>query len=112
MVLRFNHANLLAVFERFSRWQLALFSAASTEFLVPSYRLFSNIEDIGDPQRVEGTLERAWAYVNLGIEEINPSLLPGDEEILSLLPGREDWNEWSLCAEYAVASLAALVRVW
>jgi uncharacterized protein YjaG (DUF416 family) len=112
MVFRFDRTELLASLERLGRWQLTLFSAASTEFLVPAYRLFSEVEGVGDPQRVEAVLERVWGLLTLGVEDFDAGELPDGEEILDLVPDQdEDWNEWSLCGEYAIASLAALVRV-
>ncbi|MFJ8020371.1 DUF416 family protein [Streptomyces sp. NPDC096311] len=92
-------------------WQVAVFSAACAEVLLPSYRRFAELEEVGDPDSVEEILERIWEELLASGEEWVPTELPDPGEVFQLLPDQdEEWNEWSACAENAIAALGLLIE--
>ena len=115
-MLDFDHGTLAADLAGPDDWRAATFAAACAEFLLPAYRRFADAEQVGDPDLVEDVLDRLWTGLSDrsgdGRARIADSSLPGREEILDLLPNPdEDVNDWSFCAESAIAALAEAVHL-
>ncbi|MER5535570.1 DUF416 family protein [Streptomyces mirabilis] len=109
-LLDFSRQDLRDQLSTLDSWQVAVFSASCAEALLPSYRRFTELEDVGDPDNVEEVLERIWAGLLEPGEGGLPSGLPDSAEVLRLLPDQdEQWNEWSACAENAIAALGLLI---
>ncbi|MCX4423623.1 DUF416 family protein [Streptomyces mirabilis] len=91
-------------------WSIATFSAACVEFLIPSYRRFSEAEGVGDSDAVEAQLDSVWrALVNDSLNSLGLEL-PRSEAVMHYVPDQdEEWNDWSACAENAVTALALLL---
>jgi uncharacterized protein YjaG (DUF416 family) len=108
-MLDFSAPRLLANLADLSRWQVMVFVATCVEVLTPSYVRFAELEGVGDPGLVNDTVDTVW--VGLGGAGPIERDLPSSDQILSLLPAEDDWNEWAPQAENAIAALTFLVRL-
>ena len=108
----FSAERLLRDSGGFSQWKMEVFSASCSEVLISCYRKFSELEGVGDPDYMEEVLEGVWAALLTPRDGASGVDLPASQEILMMLPDQdEEWNEWSACAENAVASVGLLLEL-
>jgi len=93
-----------------THWQRVAFAATCVEVLVPSYRRFSELEEVGDAAFVESAIAAVWAELERS-DEIDSTGIPSSAAVLEFMPQEEDWNDWSPQAENAITALAYLTML-
>jgi len=94
-----------------SHWQRVAFATSCVEVLVPSYRRFSELEEVGDADLVESAVNAVWDELERTTSSLDPSRLLPSERALELMPEEEDWNEWAPQAENSITALVYLLRL-
>src|SRR5262245_53604306 len=108
-MLTFDRARLRSDLEGLDRWQVVAFAGTCAEVLIPGYRRFAELEEVGDVDLLNAVLDAAWAALP---EDASAELpVPSPDTILGLLPQEEDWNEWAPQAENAVAAVHFVAKL-
>lgn len=102
---------LYVLLSALAHWQRIAFAASCVEVLVPSYRRFSQLEQVGDADFVQNTIDSVWTQLETEEDYFDSSGVPASDQVLGLMPEEDDWNDWYPQAENAITALAYLVML-